>query len=493
MKILRLLGCAMLLVVAILPAQVPGLSTTGGDPVPRMSDAQLEQLVGPIALYPDALIALILPAATQPTDLVLAARHVRDHPNDLSQVEHRAWDDSVKSLTRYPEVLQWLDDNLPWTKELGDAFLAQPADVMNAIQRLRARARANGTLVDTPEQQILSEPSVIRIVPADPEIIYVPNYDPRIVFVDPPLYYTSHYYSAPWPLLTFTWGRRVGPWLAYDFDWQRCTLWVGDRHRNWHGRHDWRQPVVPVRPLVSAPVHAPAYASRPWQAPGRPQRPQPPPASVTPPRPHRPESPLTHTYARPQPGLRPTPPSTFTPRADSVTPPTPPPAHTSVFRGSTPATAHPRSVRPDASMTFTPNPAPATVSPRSPASPPTSDRRRPAARADSTPRGQPSQVPTVNSLPMTGTFGAAPATVAPAPAPVRQRSAPEGSGASQRGSSRPAHHSPESRRSDPPRAAPAAAPAPAPAAAAAAAPASTPAPQPVSRRGGDSRTHQAID
>ena len=223
---------------------------------------ELEQLVGPIALYPDALIALILPASTAPADVVLAARYVRDFPNDRSQVEHRAWDESVKSLTNYPDVLQWMDQNLQWTKQLGEAFAAQPADTMEAVQRLRARARAAGTLVDTPQQQVIADPQVIRIVPAQPDVIYVPRYEPEVVFVDRPLYY-------PQPFVTFGLGMPVGSWLAFDFDWHRHTIWMGNRHRHWTG-HDWRRPVVPI---ASPTVVVRSTEVRQWRPPPAPPRP----------------------------------------------------------------------------------------------------------------------------------------------------------------------------------------------------------------------------
>lgn len=220
------------------------------------TQAELDQLLGPIALYPDALIALILPAATAPTDVVLAARYLKDHPNDFSQVESRAWDDSVKSLAHYPEVMQWMDENLTWTKQLGEAFVDEPAEVMKAIQRLRAQARAAGTLVDTPQQQVLAESDVLRIVPTQPEIIYVPRYDPAMIYG-----YSPYYYSQP--LMTFGLGFAVGPWLAYDFDWRHRAIWVGNRHRAWRG-HDWRRPVVPFQPGMFNPSVA-----RPWRPPMR--------------------------------------------------------------------------------------------------------------------------------------------------------------------------------------------------------------------------------
>lgn len=223
---------------------------------------ELDLLLGPIALYPDALIALILPAAAAPTDIVLAARYLRDFPNDLSQVEHRAWDESVKSLTHYPDVLKWMDENLPWTKQVGEAFIAQPADVMQSIQRLRARARTAGTLIDTPQQQVLAEPDVIRIVPVQRDVIYVPRYEPDVVFVDRPVHYS-------YPLLTFGVGVRVGSWLASDCDWRRHKIWIGNRHRHWRG-HDWRRPLVHVAPGFTRSIPA---GVRQWCPPVRSVRP----------------------------------------------------------------------------------------------------------------------------------------------------------------------------------------------------------------------------
>ncbi|MES2693691.1 MAG: DUF3300 domain-containing protein [Verrucomicrobiota bacterium] len=237
----------------------PG-SAPSSAPAPAFRTAeQLEQLLAPIALYPDALIALILPATTASTDIVLAARQLRENPNDRAQIEHRGWDESVKSLTSYPEVLQWLDQNLEWTKQVGEAFVDQPSETMQAVQRLRARARAAGTLVDTPQQQIIAESNVIRIVPAQPDIIYVPTYEPDVVFISQPTYYSRPYY----PLITFGAGVRVGSWLAYDCDWHRRTIWVGDRRRAWHG-HDWRRPLVPIAPHY---VHTPPRGVHQWRPP----------------------------------------------------------------------------------------------------------------------------------------------------------------------------------------------------------------------------------
>jgi hypothetical protein len=229
----RFLLICLSLFLAVLPrsqAQDESLSS------PVRSQEELDQLFGPIALYPDALIALILPASTVPSDVVMAARYLRSS-NDPTRTDGQSWDDSVKSLSHYPEVVKWMDENLAWTKQAGEAFVAQPADVMNAIQRLRAAARAAGTLVDTPQQSVVMEGDDITIVPADPEVIYVPRYDPEVVYISRPGYYHD-------PFLTFGVGFSTGVWLGYDFDWGRHRLWSidrRDRERYWRERreHDW--------------------------------------------------------------------------------------------------------------------------------------------------------------------------------------------------------------------------------------------------------------
>ena len=191
----------------------------------------LNQLLAPIALYPDALIALILPASTVPSDVVLAARYISSN-GDPAQVVNQPWDDSVKSLVRYPDVVKWMDQNLEWTTQVGEAFLDQPADVMNTIQQLRTQALAAGNLTDGPQQRIVKEESCIRIVPAEPEVIYVPRYDPEVVYAQP---YAPHL----GPALTFGVGFAVGSWLNYDCDWPRRRVCVGDWNPGW--KHKWKR------------------------------------------------------------------------------------------------------------------------------------------------------------------------------------------------------------------------------------------------------------
>ena len=205
-----------------------------------LNGEQLEQLLAPIALYPDALIALMLPAATAPADIVLAARFLADN-NDVASVTSRSWGESVKSLAHFPSVVKWMDDNLAWTKQLGEAFRDQPAEVMKAIQRLRAKARAAGTLGNSPEQQVLLDGELITIIPAQPNAIYIPYYDPQIVYYQQENYYPRTY-------LSFGPAFAVGTWLTFECDWRGRTSWTADRHWNDRDRHDWRRPDFPGQP-----------------------------------------------------------------------------------------------------------------------------------------------------------------------------------------------------------------------------------------------------
>lgn len=255
------------------PGDVPGAAA-------ERSDAELDELLGPVALYPDALIALILPASTLSSDIVLAARFL-EAGGDAAEIDAQPWDDSVKALAHYPDVVRWMDENLQWTIQLGQAVDSQSDAVMRAVQRLRARARAAGTLDDTPQQQVLVEGDVISIVPAQPDVIYVPYYDPEIVYVERTVYY-------PDPFITFGVGWAVGSWLSFDCDWNHRRIWHYDRHYRWHDRHDWRRPVFPGHPGFVDDPHR-----RPWRPPHRYQPPR-----------HRPDRP-PHTIVRPSPIDRP--------------------------------------------------------------------------------------------------------------------------------------------------------------------------------------------
>jgi hypothetical protein len=193
---------------------------------------QLDQLLAPIALYPDPLIALILPASTNFPDIARAAQYLAAN-GDPAAVDSQPWDPSVKGLAHYPEVVKWMNDNADWTHSLGAAFAMQPADVMKSVQQLRAKAQAVGTLVNTPQQQVDTEGDDIRIVPAQPSTIYVPEYDPDIV-------YESN--DGPGPFVTFGVGFPVGAWLGYECNWDDFGIWLAPWRPGWAYRRDWLHP-----------------------------------------------------------------------------------------------------------------------------------------------------------------------------------------------------------------------------------------------------------
>ena len=158
----------------------------------------MEALVAPIALYPDSVLSQVLMASTYPLEVVYASRWVKANPNvkgdaAIKAVEKQTWDVSVKSLVAFPQVLEPMADKLEWTQKLGDAFLAQQKDVLDAVQRLRAKAQQSGNLKTTEQQKVTVEQApaaaegqpqqtIVKIEPANPQVIYVPTYDPVVVY-----------------------------------------------------------------------------------------------------------------------------------------------------------------------------------------------------------------------------------------------------------------------------------------------------------------------
>jgi len=242
--------------LAALPVQAQ-LAVPPPTPVYQpLSYQQLDQLLGPIALYPDPLIAQILPASTLPTQIVLADRYVTGG-GDPNQIDQQPWDASVQALARYPNVLKWMDDNLNWTTELGQAFLNQQQDVMDSIQRLRASASNLGNLQSTPQEQVVNDGGYIEILPTEPQVIYVPVYQPDEV------YYQSGFG------ITFGIGFPIGIWLNCDFDWHHHHLivWPHDHPRPanwWHERPEQRAVLIERQTAVWRPEgqHYPAVVNR---------------------------------------------------------------------------------------------------------------------------------------------------------------------------------------------------------------------------------------
>ena len=203
------------------PAPTTGQpQTAAADESKTFTAAQLDQLLAPIALYPDPLLAQILMAATYPLEVLEAANWSKDNPNltgdaALAAVKDKGWDASVTSLVAFPQVLAMMDSKLDWTQKVGDAMIAQQADVAASIQRLRAQAQTAGTLKTTPQQTVSTQPPsagapdgtppAIVIQPTNPDTVYVPTYDPNVAYGpwpyadNPPYYYppASYGWSGP--------------------------------------------------------------------------------------------------------------------------------------------------------------------------------------------------------------------------------------------------------------------------------------------------------
>jgi Protein of unknown function (DUF3300) len=172
---------------------------------PVFKTEEIDQMMAPIALYPDDLVAQILTAATYPLEIVMAARWVADPKNAtlkgdaLTQaLQAQSWDPSVKSLVPFPSVLKLMSDQLDWTQKIGDAFLEQPQDCFASIQRLRQRAQSAGKLASTSQQTVTTQGQAIVIAPADPDVVYVPAYNPGVVYGTWPYPdYPPYYYPPP--------------------------------------------------------------------------------------------------------------------------------------------------------------------------------------------------------------------------------------------------------------------------------------------------------
>jgi uncharacterized membrane protein YgcG len=219
--------------------QAPAQGQTQAPPYAQQSAEQLQQLVAPIALYPDSLVAQILAASTFPEQVVEAERFLQSH-SDLKgealgqQVDQMSWDPSVKALTAFPTVLGNMDKNLSWTSSLGDAYYNQEQDVMNAVQVMRQRAQQAGNLKSTQQQTISSDGSDIVIQPADPQVVYVPAYNPWAVYGGPIVAWPGWYpYPGIWwggPFLSFGIGFGIGWYGGFGWGW-------GHWGCNWHGHY----------------------------------------------------------------------------------------------------------------------------------------------------------------------------------------------------------------------------------------------------------------
>jgi hypothetical protein len=224
--------------------------------------AELEKLVDRIALYPDDLVTIILPASTSPLQIVQADRYLEKRKKDPKLPLDDKWDDPVKSLLNYPEVVKMMSNDLDWTSALGEAVVANQGAVLEAVQAFRRKTQAAGNLKSDAKQVVVVEKEIIKIVPADPQVIYVPQYNPSTVVVYGG-YSSWGYYPAPYPVYYYPYPP--GAALATGLIWGAAigAAWSGN-HYGWGGNNDFGARIhrckVDVR-LNGWPVSAPRHCS----------------------------------------------------------------------------------------------------------------------------------------------------------------------------------------------------------------------------------------
>jgi Protein of unknown function (DUF3300) len=217
----------------------------------KIPNEKLDSLVAPIALYPDPLLAQTLAASTYPLEVIQLQQWMANNKYLKDQaladaVEKQPWDPSVQAMAAFPDVVKMLGDNIAWTTDLGNAFLAQQAAAMHAVQRMRATAQSNGNLETTPQQTVQTQTveggeQAIVIEPADPEMVYVPSYNPTVVYGDaayayPTMYYAPPGYYAPGTALAFGAGVALG--AAWGGNWGYGCKWAnGDININYNNKY----------------------------------------------------------------------------------------------------------------------------------------------------------------------------------------------------------------------------------------------------------------
>ena len=216
----KILAVSLVLVSAVFTSFV---RAQGYAQYEAFSPDQLDNLLAPIALYPDPLLAQVLLAATFPDQIDDAARFVRADSNP-GDVDGQWWDVSVRSVAHYPTVVAMMADKLDWTTALGQAYANQSTDVMASIQRLRAQARRAGNLYTTPELQVVDTGGEISLWPTQPQYIYVPQYDPAVVFfARAPLFFGARFVIGAWLNFDFNWGQH----RVFYHGWDGNSGWIG--------------------------------------------------------------------------------------------------------------------------------------------------------------------------------------------------------------------------------------------------------------------------
>jgi len=207
---------------------------------PKIPDDQLDSLVAPIALYPDPLLAQVLAASTYPLEIIQLQQWLEKNKNLRDEalvdaVAKQPWDPSVQAMAALPDVVKRLADDIQWTTDLGNAFLAQQSDVMDAVQRMRSKAKETGNLKSNEqmkvETKVVENKSVIIVEQASPEVVYVPSYNPTVVYGAPvypypPIYYPPAGYYAAGMALSFGVGVAMG--AAWSGGWGWGSSWGGN-------------------------------------------------------------------------------------------------------------------------------------------------------------------------------------------------------------------------------------------------------------------------
>ena len=230
-------GCATQQPIAAMPPPAQPVYSVSSPPA-RVTSQELDQLVAPIALYPDALLAQVLAAATYPTQIVEADRWLQENStlkgDALAKaVDQQPWDPSVKALAQFPDVLSMMDKNLSWTSALGDAYGNNQATVMDAVQQMRRQAQQAGNLKSTSQEMVTTQDDTIAIAPADPEVVYVPEYDPWLVYGAPIAFYPGwvdvpgFYFDGPG--IFFGAGIGIGLFGGFGWGWHH---WGTDWHHH---------------------------------------------------------------------------------------------------------------------------------------------------------------------------------------------------------------------------------------------------------------------
>jgi hypothetical protein len=237
MKKIKVLKLTLTFFLVFLMAAPPWVLAQSAEEPKAFKQEELDQILAPIALYPDDLLSQVLMASTYPLEVVQAERWAKQNKSLkgdalATALEKQDWDPSVKSLVNFPDVLTMMSEKLDWTQKLGDAFLEQQKEVMDTVQKLRQKAEETGNLKTTSEQKVIveKETKTIVIEPANPQVVYVPTYNPTVVYgpwwypAYPPYYYYPPGYVAGAAFVSFGVGVAMG--AAWGYAWGGC---------NWHG------------------------------------------------------------------------------------------------------------------------------------------------------------------------------------------------------------------------------------------------------------------